>query len=161
MLTLVAYIVISLLVEAYHRLNCSSSTVLMATCLSCEIFAWLSDFFSHLDSGGPNRSSRKMAQTMRMHARMCLLQKQTLLFIPPLNIRVLVNSRTNQLADNELADWSRWFVCEETGFPRAHDLSSVCVICGAGTTLRSCRAGADGVCIITHIITHRLATCLQ
>jgi len=73
-----------------------------------------------------NQSSRKMAQTTRMHARMCLLQKQMLLFIP----------------------------AEHT---RAHDLSGVCVVCGAATTLRSCRAGANGVCIITR----RLATRLQ
>jgi len=35
----------NLLVKAYHRLNCSSSTVLTATCLSYESLAWLSDFF--------------------------------------------------------------------------------------------------------------------
>jgi len=34
-----------LLVKAYHRLNCSSSTVLTATCLSYGSLAWLSDFF--------------------------------------------------------------------------------------------------------------------
>jgi len=61
--------------DSHHRLRGSASPVLMATHHSYGS-PKLSDFFSGspLEVRPLNRFWRKMAQTMCIHARMCLLQ---------------------------------------------------------------------------------------